>query len=410
MVKTAGKQLSWLSLVGMSFAAGLQLEGCKSEVTDSADTAAGGVSTSLVAELLSTVGPQVILPELQEFKNRLGLLASSLDNWDSAISSQGDVEEAHAAVQDAWRSSMQSWQRLEVMQIGSLGSSLNAIGGEDLRDEIYSWPTVNHCRIDQKTASLQWQETDFFEANLVNAYGLDALEHLVFAGPDSVCNPAVPPLSDGSWDALGPDGVGVARAGYSSRIVEQIEAITDDLIWTWQTDGGGFSDTLKADSEDSIYGSTQEALNAVYDALFYVETRTKDRKLALPLGLRPDECDDDVCPDDLEGLISGETIPMLIANLEGFQALFTGGDGIGFDDLISDLGHDDLTQSMLSHIDGAIAAFEGFEGSIYDAISAQESAPQELFDTLSLLTAEIKWDMSTLLSLVVPEEAKLDND
>ena len=149
-------------------------------------------------------------------------------------------------------------------------------------------------------------------------------------------------------------------------------------------------------------------MTAVYHALFYVESKTKDRKLAQPLGLR--DCASESCPEDLEGLISGETIPMLIANLEGFKLLFTGGEGVGFSDLITDLGHGDLTESMLANVDQSIAAFESFEGSLYDAIVAGDPAAGDLFDTLGLLTAEIKWDVSTVLSLTVPEENKADND
>ena len=65
---------------------------------------------------------------------------------------------------------------------------------------------------------------------------------------------------------------------------------------------------------------------------------------------------------------------------------------------------------MLANVDQSIAAFESFEGSLYDAIVAGDPAAGDLFDTLSLLTAEIKWDVSTVLSLTVPEENKADND
>ena len=34
------------------------------------------------------------------------------------------------------------------MQLGPAGSSLSAVAGADIRDEIYSWPTINPCRID----------------------------------------------------------------------------------------------------------------------------------------------------------------------------------------------------------------------------------------------------------------------
>ena len=407
MVKMAGRSQSWFALAGLAFASTLHLEGCTTD-GDGGDTAAAEGSSALVAELLSAVGPSVVLPTLEELVETLDALDAALETWEAAIETSSDKETAHTAVQDGWRSTMRVWQQLEVMQIGPLGSSLSILGGEDLRDEIYSWPTVNRCRVDQKTASLQWQEEDFFTTNLVNSYGLDALEHMLFSGPDSVCDPLVPPVSDGSWEAMGAEGVSLARAGFSGRIVDEIAAQIEDLITTWHPDGGDYSGLLVAEGGNAIYSSPQEALNAVYHATFYIESTTKDRKLAQPLGLR--DCEEVSCPEDLEGLISGETVPMVIANLEGFKKLFTGGADIGFDDLLVDLGHGDLAESMVANVEQSISDFENFEGSLYDAIAAGDPTAEDLLGTLTLLTAEIKWDLSTVLSLTVPEENKADND
>ena len=303
---------------------------------------------------------------------------------------------------------MAAWQRLEVMQIGPAGSSLDTIAGADIRDEIYSWPTVNPCRVDQKTATGQWQDADFFEANLVIAYGLDALEHLLFAGDESVCNPAVPPLSDGSWAAMGQEGVSTARAGFASTLVAEITQRTEDLIETWSSTGDDFSGQLARTTAESVYASNQEALNAVYDALFYLETKTKDRKLAQPIGLR--DCEEESCPSDLEGLVSGETLPMLTANLEGFEALFMGGAGVGLDDLVTNLGHGDLVESILIHLDEAKTAILEFDGELVDSIESGDGQANHLFDTVGALTSEIKWDLATVLSMTVPTEAAGDND
>jgi len=407
MEKMAGKQLSWLTLVVMSTAAGLQLKGCKNG--DGDDTATGVDSSTLVAEVISGVGPNVVLPALNDFNNSLTELQAAVTAWSDSIGSAGDVPTAVAAVQEKWTAAMRYWQRLEVMQIGPAGDPLNTISGSGLRDEIYSWPTVNRCRIDQKTATGQYLEADFIEKNLVNAYGLDAIEHLIFTSDDSVCNPAVPPISDGSWDAMGQEGVWAARANFTTVLTEHLIATTTDLITTWDPAGGDFSGAVARSSAEEIYTSDEEALDAIYDAFFYLETDTKDRKLAQPLGER-DECESEICPEDLEGLISGQTLEMLHANLEGFEAIFTGGEGTGFDDLLRDVDHGDLADSMLANLQAVKTAVETFEGSLYDAIVNGDTSANDLLETFSKLTAEIKWDVATVLSLTVPEEAKADND
>ena len=55
---------------------------------------------------------------------------------------------------------MAAWQELEGLQIGPAGSSLSTIGGQDLRDEIYSYPNVNRCRSDQETVEEAWDQTN----------------------------------------------------------------------------------------------------------------------------------------------------------------------------------------------------------------------------------------------------------
>jgi hypothetical protein len=43
-----------------------------------------------------------------------------------------------------------------------------------------------------------------------------------------------------------------------------------------------------------VYATSQDTLNALTDALFYLEDATKDMKLGIPAGITG--CSDDVCP------------------------------------------------------------------------------------------------------------------
>ena len=122
--------------------------GCGSSTTTETGTTATQVD--VVLDLLADVGPQVVLPTLDRFLASLDSLDASLETLDSA---NGVDDAALASAQAAFVDTMKIWQELEVMQIGPAASSLSAIAGEDIRDEIYSWPTVNACRIDQVTSA-----------------------------------------------------------------------------------------------------------------------------------------------------------------------------------------------------------------------------------------------------------------
>jgi uncharacterized protein len=397
-VRMDGRRLSYLTLVGMSGLVLLQNQACVDEN--------GGGEPNAVAEapsisiVLSDVGPQVVVPALERFQGEMELLSETLSAWEDGGSGSRE------AAQDQWKVAMAVWQELEIFQVGPAGSSLDFIAGQDIRDEIYSWPTVNPCRVDQRTVEADWGNADFFESNLVNVYGLDALEHLLFSGSDSVCPSQVLPVSDGSWDALGSEGVSLNRANYASAVVGQILLETDLLTGIW-SEGAGFSELL-AMGEGSPYTDEVEALNAVFDALFYLEVVTKDLKLAKPLGYV--ECDEELCLDDLEGLDSQTTIASIRANLVGFHTLFTGGDGVGMDALLEEIGHGDLAVQMLADIEETLVLSEEFDGAFDVAIQERPEEVGEFYDSLRNVTTALKRDLATVLNMKVPAEATGDND
>ena len=81
---------------------------------------------------------------------------------------------------------MAVWQQLELLQVGPAGLMGTVAGGDSLRDAIYSWPTVNTCRVDQESARRGFLNLG---AALVNVRGLDALEHLLFTtSADHTCS------------------------------------------------------------------------------------------------------------------------------------------------------------------------------------------------------------------------------
>ncbi len=405
-VRTAGSQevvrhLSTLTLLGMT---GLVL----SQACDPAGGDDTGVSSEELTQLLAAVGPEVVLPALAEFVVEMTTLEDALESLESSLQT-ADADDARIAAQVQWRVAMIRWQVLEVLQIGPAASSLSAVSGEDLRDEVYSWPTVNACRVDQKTVEAAWDDSGFFDANLVNAYGLDALEHVLFAGEESVCPSLVNPVADGSWDALGADGVSANRAAYGRVLAAGVRAQGEALLDRWSPEGEDFSGQLTASDDGSPYASPESALNAVFDALYYLESVTKDRKLAQPMGLK--DCDDTFCLEDLEGVASLTTLGSIGANLEGFKALFTGGEGAGMDDLLVALGHGDLSEMILSDLGLARATLEdSLEEPLAAAIEGESTDLDNFYAALARVTEALKTDLVTVLVLAIPSEGSGDSD
>lgn len=393
MARTAGELASWAALAGLTLAA--MAPGCAPEVADPelpADLAA----------VLAQVGAGVVIPPLDRFVDDADALVEAAAAWSDAP----DSADARAAAQAAWWSAMATWQVAEVMQIGPAGSTLyGVVGGEDLRDELYSWPTVNDCRVDQVTVEAGWDAADFFSANLVTSYGLDALERLLFVeGDDNACPLQASINTEGSWAALGAEGRQANRAAYAAAVAAGVHADAVELRSRWDDFDVLIADPLAADSP---YTDGQQALNAIFDALFYVEATTKDRKVAQPLGLV--ECATDVCPDDAESVLSGGSTTWIAANLEGFRAMFTGGEGQGLDDLLDSRGHGDLATDILAALDVA-EGVAATTGPIDLTVVSDVASVQSLHDAIKGLTDLLKGDLATVLSLEIPTEASGDND
>jgi uncharacterized protein len=392
----------------------LVLVGCGA----SGDTSSGGDDTTgqtdLAADLhralLTSLADQVILPTYRDFHTACKALETAAATYKGSMS-----EGEHAAVQEAWRSAMVIWQRAEVLQIGPAGSMTSVIGGQDIRAEIYSWPTVNPCRVDQELVEAAYVDVDAFAGELTNVRGLDALEYLLF-GPefDNDCKPNSAINEDGSWQALVDSGeMPERRAAYAHGLAVLLERDAAALVNVWEEGAPAFlAELTGAGTSSQVYATAQEALNSVSDAMFYVEKQTKDMKLAVPAGISG--CDADVCPEELESLWAHHSKENVLANIEALQLLFLGGetgiDASGFDDLLVGMGREVLATEMTDKLAAAHSAVEAVEGSLAEALSAGPGSIEAAYEALKAALDLFKTEFVGSLDLEIPNRVAADND
>ena len=322
--------------------------------------------------------------------------------WD-----ESDDEVDRLAAQDAWREAMAAWQRAELMQVGPAGVMGVVAGGQDLRDEIYSWPLYNRCRVDQEIVQQDYLDPPTLAGETINVRGLDALEHLLFeTGTDNACAPQNDINASGSWDQVA--DLDSRRAAYAHVVATLAKQSLQALVSRW---ADGFASELSsAGAGSSTYASQRDALNALSDAMFYLHDKTKDAKLAVPAGLL--DCVQATCPQALEHIPAQFSKAAVAANIEGFERVYTGGeDRLGFDDWLDALGQEQLNQDMLAAIEGVKAALAGVEED--DFLAALESDPESVVavhTALKAVTDLLKSDFVTVLDLDLPQSAEGDND
>jgi len=345
--------------------------------------------------LLDNMGAGVVLPTLESF----ALSAAALETATAAYASSSSDADRMAA-QQAWIDTMDLWQRLEVMQIGPAALPAR-LGGLGIGEEIYSWPTTSRCRIDQEIVAEDYADPATFAAELVNVRGLDAMEYLLFYdGATNACTAVSPINADGTWDALGVDEVTLRRAAYAQTTAQLVRAQADLLVAAWRPADGDFAGALSR-ADGAPYPSLPIALNAVSDAMFYLELATKDVKLAGGV-------------EQVESADAHRSRENALSNVRAFEEIFLGGapgmDGYGFDDLLGTLGEGELATRMAANLTAAIAAIEAIGEPLADALVNNPAAVTAARDAVAEVTADLKGRFMTVLCLQIPAEAGGDTD
>jgi uncharacterized protein len=366
--------------------------------------------------LLESVANNVIMPSYLEFESAASTLESALKEYQTAVSSSGEKATKLELARTAWKSAMVAWQAVEALQIGPVAQKGKRLGGESIRDEVFSWPTVNTCRVEQEIVYQKYSESTFFSESLVMSYGLDALEYVLFVhSPMNTCNTLVDINRDGTWAQLSETDLEQRRADYGHALATQLVLQAKRIVSAWSSTGGDFiGQFTKAGTNNSEYATAQDAINELFAALYYIDLVVKDSKLATPAALSMN-CMETACPEKLESRWAKHSRENIVANLKSFRRTFVGGDlsnqeHIGFDDFLIALGASELSENLLRALDDAIILIESHNGSYYDALAADQTDLVDAHDSIKKVTDLLKTQFVSLLALEVPQEGAADND
>jgi predicted lipoprotein len=317
-----------------------------------------------------------------------------------------------AVARAAWEDAIDVWQRIELYQFGP-AAPVTSPGGKDLRAQIYSWPTVSRCPLEQGLVNRTFEQPTFTTDSPTNR-GLYAAEYLLFyPGTDNACGAGSAINTSGAWAALGTAGLAQRKGEYAHAIALDLVSRARTLETAWAPSGGNFGKELvNAGSATGLFASQQLAFNTVSDALFYIEIATKDMKLGKPSGLRM--CDTPTCPEALESPWAKRSKIHVRSNLVGAQMLVLGcaaGGNVGFDDLLSAMGRGDVAARLATAFTEAIAAVDAIPDADLDATLARDPVVvQSLYLAFKKITDIIRTDFVTVLDLEIPKVVEGDND
>lgn len=336
----------------------------------------------------------------ETFERRTGTLAGA------------PTAENLAVAKAAWEDAIDVWERIELYQFGP-AAPVTSPGGQDLRSQIYSWPTVSRCPLEQGLVNRTFEQPTFTTDSPTNR-GLYAAEYLLFyPGTDNACGAGSSINTSGAWAGLGTTGLAQRKGAYAHAIALDLVTRARTLENAWAPTGGNFGKELtNAGSAAGLFASQQFAFNTISDALFYIEIATKDMKLGKPSGLRM--CDTPTCPEALESPWAKRSKTHIRSNLVGAQMLVfgcTAGGNVGFDDLLSAMGRGDVAARLATAFTEAIAAVDAVPDSDLDVTLARDRVVvQNLYIALKKITDIMRSDFVTVLDLEIPKVIEGDND
>ncbi len=404
--RTARPRPTGALTAGLVAAFALSLTGCPKPDPDPPPPETGDRAASRAA--LAAAAGECVLSEARVFDEEMASLDAAVNAW-SANPDAATLSAARAAYTEA----MNVWQRLEVMQVGPLARR-PAPGFGDLRDHVYSWPLVSRCAVEEQVVSQSYAAPNF-GTQVLTRRGLDALEYLLFHESETTaCPPSSSIVKDGTWAALTPVERAERKRDYAVAVTADLRTRSTAIVSAWAPEGGNFLETMKtAGPGNAVFPTTQMALNALSDALFYVEAEVKDMKLAKPLGLR--ECELDTCPELLESQHARKSAAWIRANIEGAEKLLLGcgenDSGLGFDDLLDAYGATELAERLRAQPAQIHAALDALGSDDFaPALAGDKAKARAVYDALKGLTDILKVEMITVLDLELPQTIEGDND
>jgi uncharacterized protein len=322
-----------------------------------------------------------------------------------------------ADARTAWTRAMDVWQRAEVFQFGPAAMT-GAPGARDMRDPIYAWPLTGRCAIEQTLTDKVYEVPDFASLALVSTRTLGTLEYLLFySATDNACAPTDPINAQGKWAALGPAEIARRKAAYARVLAADVAVRAQRLVDAWDPAKEAFLTTL-ATAPNATFSSQQMAFNAVSDAMFYLDDQMKNMKIGVPAGLIVD-CASPPCLDRVESPYAKRSKEHMRANLAAYEQLVrgcgagtgSGGDGLGFDDLLAAVGAPHVTEKLVGTVTNARAALDALkEPTFEEDIQKNPAGVRALFDALRANAVVMKSDFVTVLDLEIPKTVVGDND
>jgi predicted lipoprotein len=332
----------------------------------------GGNSTGFDRKgMLTNMSNNVIIPAYTAYQTA----TTNLDAAITAFTTAPDAAKLTAA-QAALKTAYLQWQSTSEFEFGPAGDA-NLSSGVD------TYPT-NVGQINTNISSNTYNPD--LLANL-SAKGLPAIDYLLFGiGAD---NNTI--LTQYTTDAAAAN-----RKTLLGKLSAELKANAAKILTAWN---GTYKSTfLNATGTDVGSSAGQMVNQLVYDYEFL-----KNDEIGIPAGTQSMGT---VFPEKVQAYYSKISLQLLLAHLQGVLDVYTGKDGLGFDDYVASTtakytDGTPLNDAILKQFATAKVKLQTLTDPLSDNIKTNPTAVTAAYAELQKLTVMLKTDMPSALGILI---------
>lgn len=221
-------------------------------------------------------------------------------------------------------------------------------------------------------------------AENIAAIGLPALDYLLFSGSDlDVIN------------RFTTDDNAAATQTYCTALMEKMKSETDAVFNSWET---GYAATFKA-ADGTDVGSS---LSLLYNGFVKDLELLKNAKIGIPSG---QFSGGEALPAYVEAYYSGKSQLLALQNTSALKTVFTGADGIGFDDYLNFIEQESSlpvnAATIQNQFDLCYSKIAELGDPFSTDIPVNFSGFSSTFQELKKLVAYAKTDISSALGILI---------
>ncbi|MEH0153269.1 imelysin family protein [Limibacter armeniacum] len=322
--------------------------------------------------LLKDLATNIIVPSYTQFSD-----ASSSFLNATVTFTETPQEDNLIALQAEWVKMTNSWASIEMVDLGPVAINY-------FRTYISRWPLTETALIEEAINTTETIDETYVSNQGSTRKGLHAIEYLIF-DQDNDHQKIIDAFADPN------------RGLYLKALAQNLVTISTQMSNDW-------SNTYQAEFIEKIGNGIGTSVNDLANNIIVFAENIKNKKLGAPLG--KGSLTQELAPDLVESPYSKTSVEQLKENLTSLKLYFEGNGGTGLAKLIDfsteNTENHQLSEKIISQIEGIITLLDGFNTPLFTAVENQQlEQSNELYTEMENLIRLLKSDMMSALSLTL---------